>query len=250
MLKPATSSFYLFSDVKPASSSFVLEQDIKRAIRSNEPKFYASIRVTQTTTWVNNFIEAMNSLKTKYGAQIEIESALEVGFRDAAGQLDLPYLDLMPDHLIVRPTLVPYGNSVYTPRQIRLLWLDELTTPEVIFRHLFRAMIGAMWKYPNIVLAEPFHLIGQIGLHEMDLPEDLLAGFARAIAETQTPIILQQELITEVHSGVEVLKLFGLNQNAKTGNSTKERFQAKQYNLLDLSPLEDSRVTTPFAYAA
>ncbi|MBL7979170.1 MAG: hypothetical protein JNN12_12580 [Bacteroidetes Order II. Incertae sedis bacterium] len=249
MIKSATSAF-VHHDYIPTASTFILEQDIRRAIQRGDTKMCCSVQVTKTTTWASDFVDVVNSLKKKYGHQIAIESAFEVGFWDASGRLDLPKLDLKPDILIVRPTLVPYGNAVYTPRQIRLLWMDELTTPHMVFRHLFRAMIGAMWTYPNVVVAEPLHLVGQVGLHEMDIPVEMLAGFAQAVAETQTPLILQQAWIRGVNSAVEVLKLFGLNQSGKAFGAAIEQVPQQRYNLSDLSPLEVNRAVVPRAHAA
>jgi len=249
MIKPATSAF-IHHDYIPTDSTLILEQDIRRAIQRGDTKMCCSVQVTKTTTWASDFVEIVSSLKKKYGHQIAIESAFEVGFWDASGRLDLPKSGLEPDLLIVRPTLVPYGNAVYTPRQIRLLWMDELTTPYMVFRHLFRAMIGAMWTYPNVVVAEPLHLVGQVGLHEMDIPVEMLAGFAQAVAETQTSMILQQTWVRGANSAVEVLRLFGLNQSGKSSGVTMEQVLQKRYSLSDLSPLEVNRVIVPRAYAA
>lgn len=191
------------------------EQDILKAIAAGETCVRCVAKVDRKTRWTSDFLALVDHLRQKYETRIRIESGLEVAILNADGDLDLPLLETEPDHLLVRLEGFPYGHYRYAPHHIRGFWEDERESQTTLYRHYFRALIGAMWKHQHVILVDPLSLLSQAGLAEEDAPIEYLAGLCRAMNETQSHMMVSGLLYEPGGDAVRFLQVFGLNRENK-----------------------------------
>lgn len=206
-----------------------IEEDIQQAIRIGHRAICCVAPVQQDTTWATHFIELVHLLRDKYAARLEVYAGLEVAFEDASGTLAVPALHLRPDFWLVNPKLLPFGNTVYRPFDLAKQIEQGDLSREMVFRHLFRALIGALWKYENVVFINPFSALPYLKLHETEVPLELLAAWARAMYEQNGAFIMDDVWYDAPSSATSLLQFFGLNLSGKGKTMAVRRVAIRNY---------------------
>lgn len=199
-----------------------IEQNVKVAIQRGIKTLGCVDHVRRDTKWLPSYVETVRQIRRKYEGKITLYCCIEAKFLDASGTLDVPELVDGIDYIFAADHQFPYGKDILKPNQVKELLDEELVTKETLFRHLIRATIGAMWKYPNVVIAHLFSILPKVGLKEEDVPLELLAALARAAIETDTPIEVSERWTCPNLDTARFLWDMGVTMPVSTDSHKKE----------------------------
>lgn len=136
--------------------------------------------VRMDTTYVPQFVAAVRALRPT--TEVELLCAVEAKILDTAGTLDLPDGLEGVDRLYAADHQVPWTDGPRHPREVgEALQTGEVSAREVL-EHLVDGTAGAVTRYPDVVLAHLFSVLPKLGLHEEDVPMDLIERLADATA--------------------------------------------------------------------
>lgn len=229
-----------------------VEENIEAAFNRGLNVVCCVDHVRQDTTWVPHYADYVHQfrrkkdeeLKKKFGAEkpdFNILIGVEAKFLDATGTLDIPTLPDGVDLIFAADHQFPFGNRIYKPEEIKRMLQANEVTPHILFRHLIRATIGAMWKYRGrVVIAHMFSILPKVGLNEADISLELMAGLARAAVETGTPIEISERWKCPSMYWAKFLHDMGVELRASTDAHVKENIGDYRYvrdvnNYLDAS---------------
>lgn len=146
--------------------------------------------VRQSTTWVPEYLAAVRGLSVPDG--LEVLTGVEAKILDAAGTLDIPALPEGIDRILIADHQFPGVDGPLGPTAVRERiaggWgvddaLDQLVT----------SLIAAMRRHPGNQLAHCFSILPKVGLSEDDLGDERIAAWARAAAETDTLVEVNEK---------------------------------------------------------
>jgi putative hydrolase len=150
--------------------------------------------VRQSTTWVVDFVTTVSA--APIFTDLTVLTGVEAKILNARGELDLP-----PD-LVVGPRGVgavliadhqfPGLDGAWTPEQTKAKMVAGLAVSDTLDL-LIGATIAAMESVEFGQLAHCFSILPKIGLHEDDLTDDQLAGWASAAAATGTLVEVNEK---------------------------------------------------------
>ncbi|MBN8587346.1 MAG: PHP domain-containing protein [Rhodothermia bacterium] len=209
-----------------------IEENIKMAIGRGLTHICCVDHVRKSTNWVPNYVDQIHQLRRKYEGQIKIGIGIEAKFLNASGELDLPENIEGVEYIFAADHQFPYGNDIYHPRQIKELINEGLVKQEVLFRHLIRATIGAMWKYSDdatVVIAHLFSILPKIGLLEQDIHLELKAALARAAIETGSLIEISERWQCPQLESAHFLWEMGVQMPVSTDSHKKETIGEYQF---------------------
>jgi putative hydrolase len=134
--------------------------------------------VRRTTTWVPSFAAAARALDGALG--VRVLCGVEAKVLDTSGAVDLPPSLPELDYVVVADHQLPRPEGPMPPQVAAdALATGELSAGEVI-NDLVDATVAALGCYDRVILAHPFSILPQCGLHEDQVPEALVHRLGRA----------------------------------------------------------------------
>jgi putative hydrolase len=114
--------------------------------------------------WVRRFVDEVRAARTHVA--ITVSTGIEVRFLSPCGELDLPSDLWGVDYLYASDHRLPIDRMLLNPAEaMRALVARELTPARVIGA-LVDASIGALERYPRVILAHPFSFLSRVGVSE------------------------------------------------------------------------------------
>lgn len=134
--------------------------------------------VRRDTDWVSDYVAAIEALRPR--TRLSLEIGVEAKFLDRSGRLDCPELPPGVDRIYAADHQFPDDDGCKKPSEV----LEELASGargrSQVFRALAEATIGAVEKYPNVVIAHLFSILPKLRLSEDDVPLELIHNMAEA----------------------------------------------------------------------
>lgn len=146
--------------------------------------------VRQSTTWVPEYLAAVRALRVPEG--LTVLSGVEAKILDAAGSLDIPALPVGIDRILIADHQFPGVDGPLGPTAVR----ERITAgwaPDDVLDELVDALIATMRRHPGNQLAHCFSILPKIGLSEHDLGRERTEAWARAAAETDTLVEVNEK---------------------------------------------------------
>ncbi|WP_311242867.1 PHP domain-containing protein [Microbacterium sp. WCS2018Hpa-23] len=146
--------------------------------------------VRSTTTWVPEYLSAARDLRVPEG--LTVLTGVEAKILDASGALDIPVLPAGIDRILIADHQFPGVEGPLSPSAVRERiaagWGSEDALDQLV-----SALIAAMRRHPGNQLAHCFSLLPKIGLAEGDLGAERIAAWAKAAAETDTMVEVNEK---------------------------------------------------------
>jgi len=146
--------------------------------------------VRQSTTWVPEYLEAVRALRVPDG--LTVLTGVEAKILDASGALDIPTLPDGIDRILIADHQFPGADGPLGPTAVRERIAAGWATDDVLDQ-LVEAYIATMRRYPGNQLAHCFSILPKIGLSEDDLGPERTEAWARAAAETDTLVEVNEK---------------------------------------------------------
>lgn len=146
--------------------------------------------VRQSTPWVPDYLAAVSALRVPDG--LTVLTGVEAKILDASGSLDIPELPAGIDRILIADHQFPGIDGPLGPSAVRERIEDGWATDDVLDQ-LVSALIASMRRYPGNQLAHCFSILPKIGLSEGDLGHDRVAAWAKAAAETDTMVEVNEK---------------------------------------------------------
>lgn len=146
--------------------------------------------VRQSTTWVPEYLAAVRALSVPDG--LTVLSGVEAKILDASGELDIPRLPEGIDRILIADHQFPGVDGPLGPTAVRERIAGGWAADDVLDQ-LVDALIAAMRRHPGNQLAHCFSILPKIGLHEQDLGDERITAWARAAAETDTLVEVNEK---------------------------------------------------------
>ncbi|WP_447912183.1 PHP domain-containing protein [Microbacterium phyllosphaerae] len=146
--------------------------------------------VRSTTTWVPEYLSAVRALRVPEG--LTVLTGVEAKILDASGALDIPVLPAGIDRILIADHQFPGVEGPLSPSAVRERIAAGWGTEDALDQ-LVSALIAAMRRHPGNQLAHCFSLLPKIGLAEGDLGAERVAAWAKAAAETDTMVEVNEK---------------------------------------------------------
>ena len=146
--------------------------------------------VRQSTTWVPEYLAAVRDLERPEG--LTVLTGVEAKILDASGALDIPTLPPGIDRILIADHQFPGADGPLGPSAVRERMAEGWAVDEVLDQFV-NALIAAMRRHPGNQLAHCFSLLPKIGLAEDDLGAERVQAWARAAAETDTLVEVNEK---------------------------------------------------------
>ncbi|WP_349680054.1 histidinol-phosphatase [Microbacterium sp. UBA6741] len=144
----------------------------------------------QGTTWVPEYLAAVRALRVPDG--LAVLTGVEAKILDAAGTLDIPTLPDGIDRILIADHQFPGAAGPLGPSAVRERIAAGWATDDVLDQ-LVEALVATMRRYPGNQLAHCFSILPKIGLSEDDLGPERTEAWARAAAETDTLVEVNEK---------------------------------------------------------
>jgi putative hydrolase len=182
-----------FSDDAVSTPAQNLEAARRAGLR--EVRMVDHVRVS--TTYVPDFLAAVRALPPVDG--LTVLTGVEAKILDASGALDAPPEVLAslgrpdgPDRVLIADHQVPGPDGPWSPRAT-VARIEAGLDPADVLELLVGATIRAMHAVDRAQLAHPFSILPKIGLHEDDVPDQLLDAMAQAATATGTLVEVNEK---------------------------------------------------------
>jgi len=146
--------------------------------------------VRRETTWVPEYLSAVRDLHVP--ERLTVLTGVEAKILDASGELDIPALPAGIDRILIADHQFPGGEGPLSPSAVRERiaagWGSEDALDQLV-----SALIAAMRRHPGNQLAHCFSILPKIGLAEDDLGAERVTAWARAAAETDTMVEVNEK---------------------------------------------------------
>ncbi len=153
--------------------------------------------VRVSTTYVPEFLSVVRALPRL--EDLTVLTGVEAKILDASGAVDAPPEVLAalgsphgPDRVLLADHQVPGPDGPWSPRATRQRMEAGLASADVV-EMLVTATIRAMRAVGRAQLAHPFSILPKIGLHEDDVPDQLLDALAAEAVATGTPVEVNEK---------------------------------------------------------
>ncbi|OAN42115.1 PHP domain-containing protein [Microbacterium sp. H83] len=146
--------------------------------------------VRRSTDWVPEYLAAVRALRVPEG--LTVLTGVEAKILDASGELDIPALPTGIDRILIADHQFPGTDGPLGPTAVRERMAEGWSRDDVLDQ-LVSATIATMRKHPGNQLAHCFSILPKIGLSEDDLGPERTAAWARAAAETDTLVEVNEK---------------------------------------------------------
>lgn len=118
--------------------------------------------------------------RLREASSVQIYSGVEAKFLDGKGLLDLPADLTGIDYIYAADHQFPLSTRCHRPLEIRHKLVSGELGPEGVVRALIEATLGAIQRYPRLVLAHLFSILPKLGIAEDSVPLALIEALADA----------------------------------------------------------------------
>lgn len=146
--------------------------------------------VRQSTPWVPDYLAAVSALRVPDG--LTVLTGVEAKILDASGSLDIPELPAGIDRILIADHQFPGIDGPLGPSAVRER-IDGGWATDDVLDQLVSALIASMRRHPGNQLAHCFSILPKIGLSEDDLGQDRVSAWAKAAAETDTMVEVNEK---------------------------------------------------------
>ncbi|WP_029258601.1 MULTISPECIES: PHP domain-containing protein [unclassified Microbacterium] len=167
-----------------------LAQNVEAAAAAGLTTLRLVDHVRQGTTWVPEYLAAVRALRVPDG--LAVLTGVEAKILDAAGTLDIPTLPDGIDRILIADHQFPGTAGPLGPSAVRERIAAGWATDDVLDQ-LIEALVATMRRYPGNQLAHCFSILPKIGLSEDDLGPERTEAWARAAAETDTLVEVNEK---------------------------------------------------------
>lgn len=167
-----------------------LAQNVEAAAAAGLTTLRLVDHVRQGTTWVPEYLAAVRALRVPDG--LAVLTGVEAKILDAAGTLDIPTLPDGIDRILIADHQFPGTAGPLGPSAVRERIAAGWATDDVLDQ-LVEALVATMRRYPGNQLAHCFSILPKIGLSEEDLGPERTEAWARAAAETDTLVEVNEK---------------------------------------------------------
>lgn len=146
--------------------------------------------VRQSTTWVPEYLAAVAELRVPDG--LTLLTGIEAKILDVSGALDIPPLPEGIDRILIADHQFPGIDGPLGPTPVRERIAAGWAATDVLDQFV-EAVNATMRRYPGNQLAHCFSILPKIGLSEDDLGPERTEAWARAAAETDTLVEVNEK---------------------------------------------------------
>ncbi|WP_288969014.1 PHP domain-containing protein [uncultured Microbacterium sp.] len=167
-----------------------LAQNVEAAASAGLSTLRLVDHVRRSTTWVPEYLAAVRALRVPDG--LTVLTGVEAKILDVAGALDVPPLPDGIDRILIADHQFPGVDGPLGPSAVRERIAAGWATDDVLDQFV-EALIATMRRYPGNQLAHCFSILPKIGLSEADVGAQRTDAWARAAAETDTLVELNEK---------------------------------------------------------
>lgn len=167
-----------------------LAQNVEAAASAGLSTLRLVDHVRRSTTWVPEYLAAVRALRVPDG--LTVLTGVEAKILDVAGALDVPPLPDGIDRILIADHQFPGVDGPLGPSAVRERIASGWATDDAL-DHFVEALIATMRRYPGNQLAHCFSILPKIGLSEADVGAQRTDAWARAAAETDTLVEVNEK---------------------------------------------------------
>ena len=167
-----------------------LAQNVEAAVAVGLTTLRLVDHVRQSTTWVPDYLTAVRQLRVPDG--LTVLTGVEAKILDVEGTLDIPTLPEGIDRILIADHQFPGANGPLGPTAVRERMAAGWAADDVLDQFV-EALIATMRRYPGNQLAHCFSILPKIGLSEADLGVQRADAWARAAADTDTLVEVNEK---------------------------------------------------------
>jgi len=190
-----------------------LDENVEAAAAAGLTTLRLVDHVRQSTTWVPEYLAAVRALRVPDG--LTVLTGVEAKILDTSGALDIPTLPAGIDRILIADHQFPGVDGPLGPTAVRERiaagWAKEDVRDQFV-----NALIATMRRHPGNQLAHCFSILPKIGLSEDELGEARLDAWARASAETDTLVEVNEKWGCPGTGALDALRLAGAQIVAST----------------------------------
>ncbi|MGM1017389.1 MAG: PHP domain-containing protein [Actinomycetota bacterium] len=169
--------------------------------------------VRRSTDWVPEYLAAVRALRVPEG--LSVLTGVEAKILDAAGTLDIPPLPDGIDRILIADHQFPTDDGPVGPTAVRERMEAGWAADDVLDAFV-TSVIASMRRYPGNQLAHCFSILPKIGLAENQLGAERLEAWARAAAETDTLVEVNEKWGCPEPASLAALRVAGAEIVAST----------------------------------
>ncbi|KJL22541.1 phosphatase YcdX [Microbacterium oxydans] len=167
-----------------------LAQNVEAAVAVGLTTLRLVDHVRQSTTWVPDYLAAVRQLRVPDG--LTVLTGVEAKILDVEGTLDIPTLPEGIDRILIADHQFPGADGPLGPTAVRERMAADWAADDVLDQFV-EALIATMRRYPGNQLAHCFSILPKIGLSEADLGAQRVDAWARAAADTDTLVEVNEK---------------------------------------------------------
>ncbi|EYT58270.1 MULTISPECIES: PHP domain-containing protein [Microbacterium] len=167
-----------------------LAQNVEAAASAGLTTLRLVDHVRRSTTWVPEYLAAVRALRVPDG--LTVLTGVEAKILDVAGALDVPPLPDGIDRILIADHQFPGVDGPLGPSAVRERIAAGWANDDVLDQFV-DALIATMRRYPGNQLAHCFSILPKIGLSEADVGAERTDAWARAAAETDTLVEVNEK---------------------------------------------------------
>lgn len=167
-----------------------LAQNVEAAASAGLRTLRLVDHVRRSTTWVPEYLAAVRALRVPDG--LTVLTGVEAKILDVAGALDVPPLPDGIDRILIADHQFPGVDGPLGPSAVRERIAAGWANDDVLDQFV-DALIATMRRYPGNQLAHCFSILPKIGLSEADVGAERTDAWARAAAETDTLVEVNEK---------------------------------------------------------
>ncbi|MFJ4173525.1 PHP domain-containing protein [Microbacterium sp. NPDC089696] len=190
-----------------------LEENVAAAERRGLTTLRLVDHVRRDTAWVPEYLAAVRALRVPAG--LTVLTGVEAKILDVGGGLDIPALPTGIDRILIADHQFPGVDGPLGPTAVRERIAGGWAAPDVLDQ-LVTALIAAMRQHPGNQLAHCFSILPKIGLSEDDLGRERIDAWARAAAETDTHVEVNEKWGCPGRPSLDALRASGATIVAST----------------------------------
>lgn len=190
-----------------------LDENVEAAAAAGLTTLRLVDHVRQSTTWVPEYLAAVRALRVPDG--LTVLTGVEAKILDTSGALDIPTLPAGIDRILIADHQFPGVDGPLGPTAVRERIAAGWAKEDVRYQFV-NALIATMRRHPGNQLAHCFSILPKIGLSEDELGEARLDAWARAAAETDTLVEVNEKWGCPGTGALDALRLAGAQIVAST----------------------------------
>lgn len=167
-----------------------LEENVSAAADAGLTTLRLVDHVRRSTAWVPEYLAAVRALEVPDG--LTVLTGVEAKILDASGELDIPVLPQGIDRILMADHQFPGSDGPLGPTAVRER-IAAGWSPDDVLDQLVSALIATMRRHPGNQLAHCFSILPKIGLSETDLGAERTEAWAKAAAETDTLVEVNEK---------------------------------------------------------